>query len=59
MNNDKKYVLSFQNELFFKTILKQEIFQIVTNLITPLALFSPIFLQSSSHDNGSDNAFQR
>ena len=30
----------------------------MTNLITPHALFSPIFLQSCYHDNGSDNAFQ-
>jgi len=30
----------------------------VTNLITPRALFSPIFLQSCSHNNGSDNVFQ-
>jgi len=32
---------------------EQKIF--VTNLITPRALFSPIFLQSCSHDNGSDD----
>jgi len=31
----------------------------VTNLITPRALFSPIFPQSCSHDNRSDNVFQR
>ena len=34
----------------------QEIFYIVTNLS---ALFSPTFLQSCSHDHGSDNVFQR
>ena len=33
----------------------------MTNLITPHALFSPVFLQSCSviHDSGSDNSFQR
>jgi len=33
----------------------------VTNLITPHALFSPVFLQSCSviHESGSDNSFQR
>jgi len=41
--------------------LTQEIFQIVTSLITPYALFSTIFLQSSSlfHASGLDNPFQR
>jgi len=42
-------------------ISKQEIFSIVTNLITPRSLFSPVFLQSCSviHESGSDNPFQR
>jgi len=33
----------------------------VTNLITPRALFSPVFLQSCSviHESGSDNSFRR
>jgi len=33
----------------------------VNNLITPRALFSPVFLQRRSviHENGSDNSFQR
>jgi len=41
--------------------IEQEIFWIATNLITPRALFSPVFLQSFSviHERGSDNSFQR
>jgi len=33
----------------------------MTNLITPHALFSPVFLQRCSviHESGSDNSFQR
>jgi len=33
----------------------------MTNLITPRALFSPLFLQSYSlfYESGSDNPFQR
>ena len=40
---------------------KQEMFQIVTNLITSRTLFSPILLQScyQFHESGSDNIFQR
>jgi len=36
-------------------------FWIVTTLITPRALFSPVFLQSCSviHESGSDNSFKR
>ena len=44
----------------FERKLIQEIFQTVTNLITPRALFSPVFLQRCSviHESGSDNSFQ-
>jgi len=46
------------NTLAYERIFQQETFEIVTNLITPRALFYSICLQCS-RDNGSDKVFQR
>jgi len=42
-----------------KTENNQEILQIVTNKITPRALFSPLFLQSCSSFHDGESTFQR